>query len=76
MLKSGDVIVAHEAKLRECLIGEPMGDVRQGKGAARKLIEESDNELELVVVRVERIARARPRKPAFDCTFDDEGGEA
>lgn len=75
MLKSGDVIVADERKVRELLIGEVLADVRQGKAAARKLIEEADGALELVVVRIERVARAKARKPAFDCAFDDESSE-
>lgn len=72
MLKTGDVIVTSEQKLREISIGTPVADVRQGKAQARKLIEEADDAQELVVLRVERVGRAKPRKPAFDCDFDDE----
>lgn len=76
MLKSGDVIVTFEAKLRELAIGMPLGDVRQGKAQVRKMIEDADDALgELVVVRVEKVGRPKARKPAFDCAFDDEIGE-
>lgn len=72
MLKTGDVIVTDERRLREIAIGTPLGDVRQGKAHARKLIEDGDDAQELVVVRVEKVGRAKARKPAFDCDFDDD----
>ena len=72
MLKSGDVLVTDEQKLREIAIGTPLADVRQGKAQVRKLIEDADDAQELVVLRVERVARSKARKPAFDCAFDDE----
>jgi len=75
MLKTGDVLVTNEQKLREIAIGAPLGDVRQGKAQVRKLIEDADDAQELVVIRVERVGRAKPRKPAFDCNFDDDASD-
>lgn len=75
MLKSGDVFVAEEKRLAELAIGEVVSDVRKGKAAAKRLIEEADEAPpDLVVVRVERIARGAPIKPRFAAAFDDEEG--
>lgn len=71
MLKSGDVLVAEERQL-ELLGGTRFADVRQGKAEARRLIENADEPSDQVIIRVERVARAKARKPAFDCAFDDE----
>ena len=70
MLKSGDVIVTDEKKLRELAMGPTLANVRMSH--ARKLIEEADEALDdLVVVTIERVGRAKAKKPAFLCAFDE-----
>lgn len=78
MFKTGDVIVVDEKKL-EALWGaetvsstEPLGDLRQGVRFARTAIEDSDEAREVAIVRIERVARSRAKKPAFEAVFDGE----
>lgn len=74
MLKTGDVFVLDEKVLDELLAGAPiLADVRQGKSHARKTIEDAEaTPPGQVVLRVERVGRAKARKPAFDCDFGDD----
>lgn len=72
-MKNGDVFVMEKKRLEELLDGHPLfDDVRQGKAHARKLVEGGEEAVGQVVLRIERIGSAKPRRPAFDCDFGDE----
>ncbi len=75
MLKAGDVLVADEQKVRELIEGAVHADVRQAKAAAKKAIEGGDDRVDLVILRVEKVGRATPRRPAFDCDFGDDNAD-
>lgn len=70
MLKTGDVLVVDEEKLRELMLGGVLEDVRRGKTIAKKATEDAGRHH--AVIRVEKLGRATPREPAFNCDFDDE----
>ncbi len=72
-MKSGDVLIINESEL---VVEDAFTDLRAAKSAARERIENGSGDETLVILRVERVARPRPRRPAYDCAFDgDEGGE-